>query len=54
MSKTIEVNKESWRKLKIISAQMDKSMKEVIDMIVSKAWKEYKDNIKEESGAYES
>lgn len=41
MSKTIEISKESWTKLKIMSAQMDKPMKDVVDMIMGKAWEEY-------------
>jgi len=43
MSKTIEISQDTWRKLKIMSAQMDKSMKEVAEIIVGKSWEEYKE-----------
>nr|QBN22464.1 hypothetical protein [uncultured archaeon] len=43
MSKTIEVSQDAWRKLKIMSAQMDKPMKEVAEIIVGKSWEEYEE-----------
>jgi len=43
MSKTIEIDEETWRKLKIMSAQMNKPMKEVAEIIVGKSWEEYEE-----------
>jgi len=43
MSKTIEIEQDTWRKLKIMSAQMDESMKKVAETIVGKSWEEYQE-----------
>jgi len=48
MSKTIEVSQDAWRKLKIMSAQMDKPMKEIVEIIVGKSWEEYSEKEVEE------
>jgi len=41
MSKTIEIDRDTWRKLKIMSAQMDEPMKELVETIVNESWEEY-------------
>jgi len=48
MSKTIEIEQDTWRKLKIMSAQMDKPMKEVAEIIVGKSWEEYEETMEAE------
>jgi len=45
--KTIGVDEDTWRKLKIMSAQMDKPMKKLVEIIVGKSWEEYEEEAEE-------